>query len=165
MTTHEDFLRAFELLIGHEGGFTQDPRDPGNWTGGKTGQGQLKGTKYGISAASYPALDIKNLRLEEAQAIYERDYWQAAGCPDLPPRLAFAVFDSAVNNGLGRAVRFLQMAVGVGSDGAYGPATKAAVKRAVAKDPDDLDLAQEVHAQRIYFMARDPNWNTFGLGW
>jgi lysozyme family protein len=66
--------------------------------------------------------------------------------PDLTPRLAFAVFDPAVDNGLSRAVRFLQSAVGASQDGAYGPATKAAVERAVADDPDDLDLAQEVHA-------------------
>src|SRR5215472_5887330 len=98
MATHDDFLRAFELLIGHERGFQNDPRDGGNWTGGKTGAGELKGTNWGISAASYPALDIKNLRLEEAQAIYEKDFWEAAGCPDCPPRLAFAVFDAAVNN-------------------------------------------------------------------
>src|SRR5215472_15646734 len=124
MATHDDFLRSFKLLVGHEGGFTDDPRDAGNWTGGKTGQGQLKGTKYGISAASYPALDIKNLQLNEAQAIYEKDFWEAVGCSDLPPRLAFAVFDAAVNNGTVRAVRWLQLAVGAAEDGIYGPATK-----------------------------------------
>jgi lysozyme family protein len=63
MATHDDFLRAFELLVGHEGGFTDDPRDTGSWTGGNAGAGQLKGRKYGISAASYPNLDIKNLQL------------------------------------------------------------------------------------------------------
>src|SRR5215469_6845310 len=165
MATHDDFLRSFELLVGHEGGFTDDPRDTGNWTGGKVGAGQLKGTKYGISTASYPALDIKNLRLEEAQAIYEKDFWGAAGCPDLPPRLAFAVFDSAVNNGVVRAVRWLQLAVGAAEDGIYGPATKVAVERAVANDPLDMDLVQEVHARRIHFMAGLDGWKNYGLGW
>src|SRR5215471_2909318 len=133
MANSQDFLRAFELLIGHEGDFTDDARDPGNWTAGKRGEGQLKGTKYGISAASYPTLDIKNLTLDQAREICERDYWAKAGCPDLPPRLAFAVFDAAVNNGVGRAVRWLQAAVRADQDGAYGPATKAAVDRAVAR--------------------------------
>ena len=165
MATHDDFLRAFELLIGHEGSYTDNPADPGNWTAGGRGQGECKGTKYGISAKSYPNLDIRNLTLPEAQAIYQRDYWEPAGCPDLPPRFAFTVFDAAVNNGVRSAVRWLQLAVGVGSDGVYGPATRAAVERATAADPDDLTLAQEFHAQRIYYMAGLSTWSNFGLGW
>jgi len=132
---------------------------------GGPASGQIKGTKYSISAASYPTLDIKNLRLEEAQAIYEKDFWKAAGCADLPPRLAFAVFDTAVNNGVMRATRFLQLAVGAAEDGIYGPATRAAVERAVAGDPDDLTLAQELHARRIHFMAGLSGWSAYGLGW
>jgi lysozyme family protein len=165
MASHDDFLRCFGLLIGHEGGYSNDSADAGNWTGGKTEVGELKGTKYGISAASYPDLDIRALTLTDAQNIYEHDYWEKAACPDLPPRLAFAVFDAAVNNGPGRAVRWLQGAVGAGQDGVYGPATKAAIEHAVRVDPDDLALAQEVHAQRIYFMANLDAWKTYGLGW
>ena len=165
MTTHDDFLKAFELLIGHEGGYSNNPDDPGNWTGGARGQGQLKGTKFGISAASYPQLDIVNLTLTEAEDIYERDYWGKGGCPDCPPRLAFHVFDAAVNNGVGAAVRWLQSAVGAGQDGVYGPQTKAAVERAIARDPDDLDIAAEVHAQRLHFVAGLSTWPTFGRGW
>ena len=56
-----NFDKAFELLIGHEGGYTTNPKDAGNWTGGKQGVGVNKGTKYGIAANSYPSLDIKNL--------------------------------------------------------------------------------------------------------
>ena len=109
--------KVFDLLFGHEGGYTDDRNDPGNWTGGKVGEGQLKGTKYGISAASYPSLEIKNLTLDQAKAIYEADYWAKAGCPDMPPRLAYACFDAAVNNGVGRAVRWLQGAIGAPQDG------------------------------------------------
>jgi lysozyme family protein len=53
----------------------------------------------------------------EARAIYEKDFWEAVGCPDLPARLAFAVFDAAVNNGVGRAVHWLQRAVGAEQTG------------------------------------------------
>jgi lysozyme family protein len=165
MATTSDFQRAFELVIGHEGGYTDNPNDPGNWTGGAKGQGTCKGTKYGISAASYPNLDIKNLTLGDAQAIYARDYWIKAGCPDAPPRLAFALFDAAINNGVGNAVRWLQGAIGAAQDGAYGPQTKAALERASTRDPEDLDLIQEIHAQRIFFMAGLKDWKNFGLGW
>jgi lysozyme family protein len=165
MATYSDFLLAFELLVGHEGGWDNNPQDRGNWTSGTIGVGELKGTKYGIAAHAYPTLDIKNLTLEEARVIYDRDYWRPAGCPDFPPRLALIMFDCAVNNGVGRAVRFLQGAVGSGQDGAYGPNTKAAVERALVKDPDDMDLVSEVHAQRLHFMAGLDTWKTFGLGW
>ena len=68
MTT--TFDTAFANVIGLEGGYTDDPRDRGNWTGGTVGQGKLRGTKYGISAAAFPTLDIANLTLDAAKAIY-----------------------------------------------------------------------------------------------
>jgi hypothetical protein len=49
--TKMGFDRAFEETIGLEGGFSRNPDDNGNWTGGRRGLGELKGTKYGISAA------------------------------------------------------------------------------------------------------------------
>ena len=66
------FDQAFERLIGHEGNFTNDKDDRGNWTTGIIGKGQLKGTKYGISAMTYPQLDIKNLTLDQAKQIYKK---------------------------------------------------------------------------------------------
>jgi lysozyme family protein len=165
MATHRDFDQAFELVIGSEGSYSDDRNDPGNWTGGKIGQGECKGTKYGVSAASYPDLDNQEHDLDDAKAIYERDYWSKAGCPDMSPRLAYTCFDAAVNNGVGRAVRWLQAAIGTGQDGSYGPQTKAALDRAAAGDPLDLDLAAEVHAQRLFFMAGLDAWKNYGLGW
>ena len=58
--------------------------DPGNWTDGKVGVGELKGTKYGIAASAHPTLDIAGLTLPAAEAIYEREYWTPAGCEALP---------------------------------------------------------------------------------
>jgi lysozyme family protein len=165
MASRRDFELSFELLIGHEGGWGNHPDDRGNWTTGVCGQGENRGTKYGICAASYPTHDIKNLTLDQARDIYHRDYWTPARCPEMRPRLALIVFDSAVNNGVGRAIGFVQTAVGATSDGAWGPNTQAAFDRASARDIDDTALAAEVHAQRIYFMAQINTWNTFGLGW
>lgn len=160
-----DFEMAFTLLIGVEGVYSSDPNDSGNWTGGKCGSGQCKGTKYGVSAAAYPSLDIINLTLEDAHTIYFRDYWQPAHCPQQSPRLAYIMFDSAVNNGVSRAMRFLQTAIGSTSDGVWGPNTQSALSRALAADPADINLAIEVHAQRLYFMAGLSTWLTYGLGW
>ena len=57
-----DFDKAFDIIVGVEGGFSLDPNDPGNWTGGKRGVGELKGTRWGISAKSYPHLDINFMK-------------------------------------------------------------------------------------------------------
>jgi len=68
------FEEAFRRLIGHEGGYSKDKRDPGNWTGGKVGGvGILKGTKFGLAANTYN-LDIKNITLAQAKEIYQRDW-------------------------------------------------------------------------------------------
>ena len=69
------FEQALAVVLGHEGGFCAERSDPGNWTGGAVGCGELRGTKFGISAAAYPAEDIANLTPEAAAAIYRRDYW------------------------------------------------------------------------------------------
>ena len=141
-----------------------DPNDSGNWTGGKCGSGQCKGTKYGVSAAAYPSLDIINLTLEDAHTIYFRDYWQPSTLSAIISGLAYIMFDSAVNNGVSRAMRFLQIAIGSTSDGVWGP-SRIALSRALAADPADINLAIEVHAQRLYFMAGLSTWLTYGLGW
>ena len=154
------FDRAFGIVVGQEGGYTQDPADPGNWTGGGPGRGACRGTRWGISAAAYPALDIAGLLLADARAIYRRDYWDRVGGDALPAPLALLVFDAAVNNGVGRAVRWLQGAAGVAADGVPGPVTLAAVR---ARPP--LALCAEVQAQRMVFMAALPAWPHFGLGW
>jgi len=156
------FERAFGVVVGEEGGFTADPADPGNWTGGVCGRGECRGTRYGVSAAAYPALPIASLTLEAARAIYRRDYWDRIGGDRLPPPLALLVFDAAVNNGVGRAVRWLQTACGVAPDGVLGPATAAAV---AAQAGRGAALMAEYQAQRLTFMAGLPTWRTFGLGW
>ena len=154
------FDQAFEIVVGHEGGFTDNPKDKGNWDSGVIGQGNLKGTMHGISAAAYPGLDIKSLSLDDCKDIYKRDYWTKAGCDLLDPGLALIVFDAAVNNGVGAAVRWLQAAVGVTADGVIGPNTRAAIERA-----DPLATLVEVHGQRMHHMAGLSTWGTFGRGW
>ena len=126
------FDEAFDRLISHEGGYSDDPRDSGNWTGGAQGVGQLKGTKFGIAACSYGYLDIKNLRLEDAKAIYRRDFWEVCGAAH--PAIKFQVFDASVNHGRGNAIRFLQRAVKVADDGEWGVKSQAALESMEAND-------------------------------
>lgn len=85
------FEQAFKIVVGEEGGYVNDPRDPGGET------------KFGISKRAYPNLDIAQLTLEQAQQIYLRDYWDECGCDAMPWERALCVFDMAVNQGQGAA--------------------------------------------------------------
>ena len=142
------FDSCFDKLISHEGGLVNNPADKGGLT------------KYGISQRSYPALDIARLTLADARAIYKRDYWDRAQCDKLPPGVAFDVFDTAVNSGIGQAIRFLQRAAGVADDGNVGPLTLAAVAR---RDPEAVQARFNGH--RLDFMSRLSTWPVFGAGW
>lgn len=155
------FEDAFELLIGHEGGFQDDPNDKGNWTGGQVGVGVLKGTKYGISAAAYPGEDIANLTLERAQWLYKRDYWGKAGCDLVPDAMKFDLFDMAVNSGVDRAIKTMQRAVGVEPDGLIGPITIFHISE---MDPERL--VARFNGWRLDFMNDNPElWQRYGRGW
>ncbi len=158
------FDQALNVVLGWEGGFTDDFSDPGNWTGGRVNMGQLRGTNHGISAASYPALDIRGLTLEAAGAIYRRDYWDRVRGDDLAGPLALLVFDAAVNNGVGRAVRWLQQTADASQDGEVGPLTLAAVAERVSREGVTL-VCGDYHALRLLFMSDLETWRTFGGGW
>ncbi len=158
------FAFAFATVIGNEGGFTTDPSDPGNWTGGASGRGVLRGTKFGISAAAFPTLDIASLSLDQAQTIYRLRYWAPLCAGSMPPPLALLVFDAAVNGGVRRAALLVQETVGVIADGLIGPASLAAIERRVAQA--DLEwLCAEFQARRLLFMTGLAEWHRFGPGW
>jgi lysozyme family protein len=154
-----------DLVLRHEGGFTKNPKDPGNWTGGAVGAGELKGTKYGIAASTHPDLDIENLTLEQAEAIYEQDYWPKVAGDQLPLPIAMAVLDAAVMSGTGglhhkRAIAWLQEAIDVIDDGQLGPATIAAANHC------DLRAAViGICNRRLAFLQSLDTWDEFGGGW
>ena len=108
-----DWPKAIEFVLKMEGEYTMDPNDPGGET------------KYGISKKAFPNLDIKNLTVEDAKKIYRIEYWDACSCDDLPTAFAISAFDMAVNQGVTKAKRTLQMALGVDVDGIIGPVTMA----------------------------------------
>ncbi len=155
----ENFDRALRVLFGEEGGLSMDTHDPGNWTSGKPGAGVLKGTKYGISAASFPDVDIAGLTPDKAKAIYLPKYWQPAGCDKLPWPLCLFVFDAAVNQGVDAAVRLLQRVAGVPQDGVPGPQTLQRAARL-----GQFGLA-EFMAERALRYASSQNFDRYGRAW
>lgn len=83
-----DFERAVGFVLAHEGGYSNNPADPGGET------------KYGISKRAYPNLNIAALTEDDAKTIYYRDYWEPSGAAELPLPLSAAVLDTAVNQGV-----------------------------------------------------------------
>lgn len=154
------FDKAFDRLMGHEGNFTDNPKDPGNWTGGKAGSGVLRGTNWGIAASSYPTIDIKSLTRDDAKEIYRRDFWAYLDADTLPDGVAFQLFDFAVNSGMSTAVRAFQRSLGLADDGLWGPKSALA-----AAKQGESDLILGLCAERLDFMTRLSGWDNFGKGW
>lgn len=155
-----DFQESFDRVIGHEGRFSNDAKDPGNWTGGAVGMGELRGTKYGISAAAYPKLAIAALSREDARDIYLADYWNRLRLDEMPEGLRYFIFDYAVNSGATRAACDLQAALGVLRDGDIGPKTLMAVK---ASSP--VSIFRMMFVDRAMVFALSNNDARYGAGW
>ena len=148
---------TFEEIIGvvleHEGGYVNDPKDPGGET------------KYGVSKRAYPNEDIKNLTEEGAKDIYRRDYWERYRCAELPESLRHIYFDMCVNMGAGRATKIMQETANAKGanlkiDGGMGPMTVGAMK--------NVEL-ERVRAYRVKYYAtlieRKPSLAKFYFGW
>lgn len=146
-----DFERALNFCLKWEGGYSNDPNDPGGET------------NYGISKRAYPDEDIKAMTRGRAAVIYQRDYWDKAKCNELPAPVNLVHFDCAVNTGIGRANRILQQAAGVISDGVVGPKTIFAIAAA-----DPASLAEQAIKERENFyidLAQNPKLLKFRGGW
>ncbi|MBC7454001.1 MAG: hypothetical protein H7335_09885 [Massilia sp.] len=142
-----NFDEAFTRLLKNEGGYTNNPADPGGET------------KWGISKRSYPNVDIKALTQAEAGDIYRRDFWSVLG-EDVHPAIKFQAFDFGVNSGVQTAIRKLQAAIGVADDGHWGPVSASALAKL------DVNVVLMCYmAQRLRFWANCGAWSTMGAGW
>lgn len=151
--------RAFAYLVSVEKGLSLDPNDRGNWTGGRVGVGELRGTKYGVSAAAHPDLDIPALTVDQAQQLFESEYWNTCRCDEMPYPLALCVVDDAYNHGPDLAIRTLQHTLGVPVDGKMGPQT---LGKAQGAGPP---LVLAFQAARALEYAQDPNVARYGADW
>lgn len=156
---NSNFDASITLVLKSEGGFVDNPADPG----GATNMGITRRTLAdwrGVSPwwkLAVPA--VQALGVDEAKLIYKARYWDVIRGDDLPKGLDYAVFDFAVNSGPQKAVEVLQKIIGVKVDGIVGPLTIAATQKSVATNI--LELCTE----RLDFLQSLPTWATFGAGW
>lgn len=162
----ENLATSLKLMFGHEGGYTDNRADSGNWINGR-----LVGTKYGITGKTLaahrgvPVLnadDVKSLTLKEAEAIYRRSYWVQSGGDLLPHGLDYAAFDFGVNSGPARAVKTLQGVIGAGQDGIVGGQT---LDRIASYPGGTVKLIRDYCDARMAFLRRLSSWSDFGRGW
>lgn len=135
------FDEVFKVLLEFEGYMSDDAHDAGGLT------------KYGISQRAYPMLDIANLTVEDAKFIYFEDYFVKAKCTEFPTELACHVFDTAVNMGVSRAIRFLQHTIKTTADGIFGNGSRAALKKYLANHGEQ-NLVLDYLSYRAMFYSR-----------
>jgi lysozyme family protein len=142
-----NFDIAVVHILKNEGGYVNDPHDPGGET------------NFGISKRVYPNLNIASLTADDAKAIYRRDYWDRIRGDDLPKHLALPVFDMAVNAGVGSAIKALQRSLKVEDDGVLGPVTLAKAQAST------IAVGVAYARRRIRYYASLPGWERYGDSW
>ena len=148
------FYREITKVIGREGGYVNDPDDPGGET------------KYGISKKAYPKVDIKNLTLDDAVEIYKDDYWLPAKVEKLPYNLQGQYFDMVVNQGIAKSAKILQRACNgknkdkIKVDGKVGPKT---IKATAKLEQDRLRAYRLMEYARLALTR--PELEKYYYGW
>jgi lysozyme family protein len=151
-----NFARALSLVLVSEGGWSDNPADPG----GATMKGVTLANFRRYVKADATKADLRAISDAQVAAVYRRFYWDAVLGADLPAGVDYAVFDFAVNSGPGRAAKHLQAVLGVVQDGRIGPDTLAAARRKPAGVVIDA-----LCDARLAFLEKLPTWPSFGRGW
>ena len=166
-----DFDLAQTFVHRAEGGYQADPRDAGNYTGGRVGQGELVGTRYGISApvlARYlgrpiTRADMEQLPYATALQIYRTLYWNPLELDRLhDQQLALLLYDGAVNQGPRLARQALAHAVA-----ASGPANiKSTTTNGQLVELANTRDASQLHELAWHYrLSRYPKASPFYRGW
>jgi len=149
-----NWSQSFQFLLTSEGGYVNNPKDPG----GRTNLGITQPVWENWVGRPSSEKEMRSLTPAQVEPLYKKKYWDVCRCDELPTGLDYLVFDFAVNAGIGRVIKTLQSCVGVTPDGAIGPMTLAAV----AKTDDLIDkfsVAKEVFYRSL------PTFAVFGKGW
>jgi lysozyme family protein len=152
-----NWQKSFELMLKSEGGYVNNPADPG----GMTNLGVTKATWENWVGRESDEAEMRGLTPEKVEPLYKKKYWDAVRGDEIENGgVAYLLFDFAVNAGVGRSIKTLQTAVGVTPDGGFGPMTMAAVQ---AVDPNEL-IERFSQAKEDFYRSLT-TFATFGKGW
>lgn len=147
-----NFDESFTRLLGHEGKYSNHPKDRGGPT--CWGITERVARSHGYVGA------MEDLPVDTAKQIYFSDYWSLVQFPTFPEEVRYPLFDAAVNSGVEHSVKWLQQAARVTADGVVGPITKAAVKALPG-----YVLMTRMLGYRLQYLSTLPDWPAFGRGW
>ncbi len=151
------FHACLTKTLQFEGGYSDDPHDPG----GPTMAGIIQRVYDAWrDRMGLPRRHVREIERRELDAIYLQNYWQAVHGDELPDGVDLAVFDFGVNSGPGRAIRALQIALGVKPDGHLGAVTLSAAHAA-----DPADVIEKITAERRRFVRQIKHYWRFKNGW
>lgn len=152
----DNFEQSFALMLKSEGGFVNNPRDPG----GMTNLGVTKATFERWTNAPVTEAQMRALTPHDVEPLYREWYWDGVRGDELPVGVDYCTFDFAVNSGIGTATRMLQDAANTVPDGKLGPVSMASILKA---DPRQLiDMMQTL---RLGYLRKISTWPVFGKGW
>jgi len=151
-----NFEQSLIYLLKHEGGYVHHSRDPG----GRTNRGVTQRAWEEYIGRKVDEQEMRNLTVDEITPFYKTRYWNLVRGDELPFGVDYCVFDVAVNSGVNRAIRFLQLASGVVADGMIGPGTMNKIAKA-----DPKELIKKICNERREFLYRLETFDTFGKGW
>jgi lysozyme family protein len=155
------FEECLKLVLVHEGGYVNHPKDPGGATNKGVTQRVYDGwrTKKG-----QPKRSVREITDTEVSSIYRAQYWDLVNGDDLPAGVDYVVFDGAVNSGVGQSVKWLQRSLPEYRgpiDGDIGAGTMGAI----AVESDAAALVDRICDRRMAFLKALKTWGTFGRGW
>jgi len=152
----ENWDNCFAMVLKHEGGFVNHPKDPG----GMTNLGVTKAAWEAWLVRTATESDMRALTPEKVKPFYKAMYWDKIKGDDLPSGVDYAAYDLAVNSGTGRAAKYLQRIADVAEDGVIGPRSLEAIKKCDAED-----TVSKICDMRMDFLKGLNTFDTFGKGW
>jgi len=156
----DNFDACLRFTLKFEGGFVNNPKDPG----GPTNLGVTQATLSASLGRPASIADVKALTPKTVAPIYRKKFWDAVMGDSLPIGVDLAVFDWGVHSGPTRGAIGLQRAIGVADDGRIGPVTIAATKKFVSQANGARLLVQRICAARLSFLTHLTIFRTFGPG-
>ena len=150
------FSEALEIILHHEGGYVNHPKDPG----GETNLGVTKRVYEDFGGEK----EMKDLTKADVEPRYKKNYWDRVKGDDLPEGLDLCIFDFAVNAGPGRAAKFIQRLVNTTVDGGIGPNTLKCINDHVEHYGVSTTIDQYQSERQNYYESLS-TFETFGRGW
>jgi lysozyme family protein len=156
-----NFDECLKLILHHEGGYVNHPKDPG----GETNKGVTKRVyEQWCMDNDLNQKDMKDLEFKDVAPIYKNNYWDRVKADELPEGLDLCVFDWAVNSGTGRAAKKLQSMIGTVADGGIGPNTLKKLDEYVDKEGVEGAIANYTEIRQDFYESLS-TFDTFGKGW